>query len=70
MISKIGIDGENDMWCVYEEYVNTSDECIEKCNKCINKDINLAMFYNNASIGFKEKALKLSLEDASLENAI
>jgi len=49
---------------IYEEYINKSDECIEKCKNYVNKDTNLAMFYNNASIGFKNKALSLSVEDA------
>ena len=48
----------------FTEYINKSDVCIEKCKNYVNKDTNLAMFYNNASIGFKQKALNLSLEDA------
>lgn len=49
---------------VFEEYMNKSIKCTETCKKYINKDTNLAMFYNNASIGYKEKALNLSLEDS------
>lgn len=48
----------------YEEYMNESDEYLETCKKYLNKDTNLAMFYNNVSIGYKEKALNLSLENA------
>lgn len=47
-----------------KKYMNESIKCAEMCKKYMNKDTNLAMFYNNASIGFKEKALKLSLENA------
>ena len=47
---------------IFEEYMN---KCAETCKKYMSKDTNLAMFYNNASIGFKEKALNLSLEDAN-----
>lgn len=49
---------------IYEEYMNKSNEYNETCKKYMNKDTNLAMFYHNVSIGFKEKALNLSLEDA------
>lgn len=49
----------------YEFLMEKSDDC---CKKAINylekKDVNLAMFYNHASIGFKNKALSLSVEDA------
>ncbi len=47
----------------YEEYTDKSIKCGETCKKHMNKDTNLAMFYNNASIGYKEKALNLSLEN-------
>ena len=50
---------------IFEEYMNKSIKCAETCKKYMSKDTNLAMFYNNASIGFKEKALNLSLEDAN-----
>ena len=50
---------------IFEEYMNESIKCAEICKKYMNKDTNLAMFYNNASIGYREKALKLSLEDAN-----
>lgn len=49
---------------IYEEYMNKSNDCVKICKKYINKDTNLVIFYNNASIGFKEKALNLSLENA------
>lgn len=49
----------------YEFLMEKSDDC---CKKAINylekKDVNLAMFYNHASVGFKNKALSLSVEDA------
>lgn len=48
----------------YEEYINKSDKYLERCKKYLNKDTNLAMFYNKVSIGYKEKALNLSLENA------
>ena len=64
MILKIGIK-EKTKLTIFEEYMNKSNECIKKCKKYMNKDTNLAMFYNNASIGYKEKALNLSLEDAT-----
>jgi hypothetical protein len=43
----------------YDEYINKSNECIKRYKKYIddNKDVYLAMFYNNASIGFKRKAV-------------
>ena len=49
---------------IFEEYMDKSIKCTEMCKKYMNKDTNLAMFYNNASIGYKEKASNLSLEDA------
>ena len=49
---------------IFEEYMNESNKCTKMCKKYMSKDINLAIFYNSASIGYKEKALKLSLEDA------
>ena len=48
----------------FEEYINKSIKYSETCKKYMNKDTNLAMFYNNVSIDYKEKALNLSLEDA------
>lgn len=50
---------------IFEEYINESIKCTETCKTYMSKDTNLAMFYNNASIGFKEKALNLSLENAN-----
>lgn len=50
----------------YDEYINKSNECIKRCKKYTddNKDVHLAMFYNNASIGFKRKVLKLKSNDS------
>lgn len=46
----------------YEELMNKSNEC---CLKAIyyakHKEQQLAKFYKNASIGYKEKALKLTI---------
>ena len=48
---------------MYEELMDKSDEC---CLKAIeyarNYDWDMAMFYKNASIRFKQKALNLTLE--------
>ena len=44
--------------------IKQSEKCLEKSKKYLNndnKDINLAMFYNNASIGYKIKAEKSKL---------
>ena len=49
---------------IFEEYMNESNKYTKMCKKYMNKDTNLAIFYNNASIGYKEKALNLSLKDA------
>jgi len=53
----------------YDEYINKSNECIKRYKKYINdnKDVHLAMFYNNASIGFKRKAVN-SLINADKNN--
>ena len=49
----------------YEELMNKSDECCLKAIKFAKKnDWDMATFYKNASIGFKEKALNLTLEQA------
>ena len=46
----------------YEELMNKSDECCLRAIKFAKKnDWNMATFYKNASIGFKEKALKLNV---------
>ena len=46
----------------YEELMNKSDECCLKAIDYAKKgDWNMATFYKNASIGFKEKALKLNV---------
>ena len=50
----------------YEELMNKSDECCLRAIKSArDKDWNMATFWKNASIGFKEKALNLTLEQGS-----
>lgn len=50
----------------YEELMNKSNECCLRAIKFAKKnDWNMATFYKNASIGFKEKALNLTLEQAN-----
>ena len=54
---------ENDMKFKFSKnyLLEQSKKCIEKSKKYMNnniKDVNLAMFYNNASIGYKIKAEK------------
>ena len=50
----------------YEKLMNKSDECCLKAIDFAKKnDWNMATFYKNASIGFKEKALNLTLEQAN-----
>ncbi len=48
----------------YEYLINCSDEC---CRKAIefykNGDILMAMFFKNASEGFKIKALELTIDE-------
>lgn len=47
----------------YEELMNKSDKCCLKAIDFAKKnDRNMAAFYKNASVGFKEKALDLTLE--------
>lgn len=42
-----------------EYLMKQSKKCLEKSKKYLNnKDINLAIFYNNASVGYKIKAEK------------
>ena len=49
----------------YEKLMNESDECCLRAIKFAKRnDWNMATFYKNASIGFKEKALNLTLEQA------
>ena len=49
----------------YEELMNKSYECCLKAIDFAKKnDWSMAKFYKNASIGFKEKALNLTLEQA------
>ena len=56
------VKGENKM-TRYEELMNKSDECCLKAIDFAKKnDWDMATFYKNASVGFKEKALNLTLE--------
>lgn len=49
----------------YEELMNKSDECCLRAIKFAKKnDWDMATFYKNASVGFKRKALNLTLEQA------
>ena len=46
----------------YEELMNKSNEaCLKAIRYAKHKEPQLAKFYKNASIGYKEKALKLSI---------
>ncbi len=47
----------------YEKLMSKSAEYKKKCKKYLNKDVNLAMFYNNISIGYEEKARELKLSE-------
>ena len=50
----------------YETLMNKSNECSLMAIKSAEKnDWNMATFYKNASVGFKEKALGLTLEQGS-----
>ena len=50
----------------YEELMNKSDKCCLRAIKFAKKnDWNMATFYKNASVGFKEKALNLTFEQAN-----
>ena len=50
----------------YEKLMNKSDECCLRAIKFAKKnDWNMATVYKNASVGFKEKALNLTLEQAN-----
>ena len=50
----------------YEELIYLSDECCLRAIKFTKKnDWSMATFYKNASVGFKEKALNLTFEQAS-----
>lgn len=49
----------------YEELMNKSNECCLRAIKFAKKnDWDMATFYKNASVGFKKKALNLTLEQA------
>lgn len=49
----------------YEDLIKRADDCTSKA--LATNDVNLKMFYNNASEGFKSKASKLTLEQAQEE---
>ena len=50
----------------YEKLMNKSDECCLRAIKFAKKnDWDMATFYKNASIGFRKKALNLTLEQAN-----
>lgn len=50
----------------YEKLMNKSNECCLRAIKSAKKnDWNMATFYKSASVGFKEKALNLTLEQAN-----
>lgn len=50
----------------YEELMNKSDEyCLRAIKFAKKNDWNMATFYKNASVGFKKKALNLTLEQAN-----
>lgn len=50
----------------YEELMNESDECCLKAIKFFKEnDWNMATFWKNVSIGLKEIALNLTLEQGS-----
>lgn len=47
----------------YEKLMNKSNECCLRAIKFAKKnDWDMATFYKNASVGFKKKALNLTLE--------
>lgn len=50
----------------YEELMNKSNKCCLRAIKFAKKnDWDMATFYKSASVGFKKKALNLTLEQAS-----
>ena len=60
------IDRKEKKMTKYEELMNKSDECCLRAIKFTKRnDWNMATFYRNASVGFKEKALNLTLEQGS-----
>lgn len=47
--------------------MNKSDKrCLKAIDFAKKNDCNMATFYKNASIGFKEKALNITLEDGDI----
>lgn len=55
---------ENDM-TKYEKLMNESEVCLAKAMFYFYKNHDLSNFYKNASVGFKMKALNLSIDEAS-----
>lgn len=48
----------------YVELIEKSDACCTKAIEMLKKgELDLALFYKNASIGYKEKALNLTIGD-------
>lgn len=48
----------------YRELMEKSDECCRKATEFYKKgDMEMMAFFKNASIGYKEKALKLKVND-------
>lgn len=45
----------------FEELMNKADECETKALK--EKNVDMRLFWHNAGVGFKEKALKLTVEE-------
>ena len=51
---------------IYESLINKSEDCYKKAMYFLNKrDVDMTIFYKNASMGFKNKTLNLSVEKAS-----
>ena len=49
----------------YEKLMNESEVCLAKAMFYFYKNHDLSNFYKNASVGFKMKALNLSIDEAS-----
>lgn len=52
---------------MYEYYMKKSCECLDKARAFNHKDEALFKFYFNASIGFKNKALRVDLNNLKKE---
>jgi len=48
---------------MYEELLDKSNMCNDKAINFADKDVNLAIFYKNASKGFMDKALNMKIKD-------